>query len=111
MADDMWTTIYAERKALAADLTGLDEGRWSTPSLCASWTVRDVLAHMTATAKTSAPSFFANLLKSGFSFTKLQEKEIAEERGATAQDTLDAFESVQDSTKHPPGPPLTWLGE
>ena len=58
MADaGVWQMIHSERAALAADLGSLDEARWATPSLCGEWTVRDVLAHMTATAKISAPSF------------------------------------------------------
>ncbi|MGI9006851.1 MAG: maleylpyruvate isomerase N-terminal domain-containing protein [Streptosporangiaceae bacterium] len=39
--------------------------RWSTPSLCGEWTVRDVLAHMTATASMSPGSFFAKMVGSG----------------------------------------------
>lgn len=56
---DMWDTIHSERRALAADVTGLIEPQWSTPSLCAAWTVRDVLAHMTATARMGQGQFIA----------------------------------------------------
>src|SRR6266581_7256319 len=73
---DIWPVIRAERKALAADLNSLDDDRWATPSLCTQWTVRDVLAHMTATAKMSPPSFFVKLAGSGFSLTKVQAKDI-----------------------------------
>ena len=41
MASDLWPTIHAERKALAADLDGLPDREWDTPSLCGGWTVRD----------------------------------------------------------------------
>ena len=51
MADSIWPTVRAEREALARDLRSISEEQWSTPSLCEGWTVRDVLAHMTATAK------------------------------------------------------------
>lgn len=58
MADaGVWQMIHTDRAALAADLDSMDERRWTTPSLCGEWTVRDVLAHMTATAKISAPGF------------------------------------------------------
>jgi Mycothiol maleylpyruvate isomerase N-terminal domain len=46
---DIWPVIHAERKALASDLRSLQDDLWSTTSLCSEWTVRDVLAHMTAT--------------------------------------------------------------
>ncbi|TMD08817.1 MAG: maleylpyruvate isomerase family mycothiol-dependent enzyme [Chloroflexi bacterium] len=56
---DPWPVIHEERRALAADLEGLTDAQWATPSLCAGWTVRDVLGHMTATAKMTPPRFVA----------------------------------------------------
>ena len=111
MANDIWPTVHAERKALAADLSGLEDDKWSTPSLCEGWTVRDVLAHMTATAKITPATFFPKLLASGFSLGKLQAKDIEAERGATPAETLSHFREIETSSKHPPGPTATWLGE
>lgn len=108
---DIWSTIHAERKALASDLSGLTADQWSTPSLCEGWSVRDVLAHMTATAKITPPAFFAKIAGSGFKLTKMQVKDIATERGDSPADTLAGFEAVITSVKHPPGPLDTWLGE
>jgi uncharacterized protein (TIGR03083 family) len=108
---DMWSTIHAERQALATDLGALSETQWATPSLCTGWSVRDVLAHMTATARTGPPQFVGKLIASGFSFTKMQSKEIANELGGSPAETLARFRSVLDSTKSPPGPTDTWLGE
>lgn len=108
---DIWPTVHAERRALAADLRGLSTGDWDKPSLCSEWTVRDVLAHMTSAAKLTPPAFFGQMIGSGFSFGKAQAKGVAANRGATAADTLAGFESVQTSVKHPPGPVQTWLGE
>jgi len=108
---DNWAVIHGERKALAGDLAGLADEQWTVPSLCSEWTVRDVLAHMTATAKITPPAFFAKLAAAGFSLTRLQAKDIAVERGASAADTLARFEAVITSVKHPPGPLDTWLGE
>src|SRR5260370_34367861 len=58
---DVWATVHAERAALAADLDGIDDQQWAAQSLCGQWTVRDVLAHMTATAKISPPLFIAKM--------------------------------------------------
>src|SRR5690242_1751858 len=66
---------------------------------------------MTATAKITPPAFFGKLASSGFSLTKLQDKDIARERGGSPAETLAAFEAVITSVKHPPGPLDTWLGE
>lgn len=108
---EIWPVIHAERKALATDLGALGQDQWASPSLCATWTVRDVLAHMTATAKMTPPAFFAKLAGTGFSFDRLQEKNIAAGQGATPADTLSRFEAELTSVKHPPGPVDSWLGE
>src|SRR3954452_16245874 len=110
-ASAVWPTIHAERKALAADLDGLAAGEWDTPSLCAGWSVRDVVAHMTAATKLNGPKFFGKLVGSGFSFDRVQNKGIAAERGAAPAETLAHFKGQIDSTGRPPGPVDTMLGE
>src|SRR4051794_32126909 len=109
--DSIWPIVASERHALAEDLSGITDAQWDTASLCTGWTVRDVLAHMTGTAKVSTLSFFPKLIGSGFRLTRMQEKDIERERGATPADTLAHFRSVEGSTTHPPGPTVTWLGE
>jgi uncharacterized protein (TIGR03083 family) len=108
---DIWPVIHAERKDLATDLQALDDEQWQAASLCSRWTVRDVAAHMTATVKITPPAFFAKLAMSGFNFGRLQDKDIAAEKGASKADTLARFEAVVNSEKHPPGPIDSWLGE
>jgi uncharacterized protein (TIGR03083 family) len=108
---DIWPTIQAERKSLAHDLESLDQDQWAKTSLCTQWTVWDVVAHMTATAKITPPVFFGKMLTSGFSLTTLQGKDIAVERGDSPASALARFEAVESSRKHPPGPLDTWLGE
>ncbi len=107
----IWPTIHAERKALADDLDNVDDAQWETPSLCDNWSVHDVLAHMTATAKLTPPQFVGKLLGSGFKFGKVQEAGVASERAGSPAETLARFKAQVDSSRHPPGPPDTWLGE
>jgi len=114
MADiDIWPVVHDERAALAADLTSasLGEEQWSGPSQCEGWSVRDVLAHMTATASMTPGKFFPKMIASGFSFDKVQDKGIAAERGASGAETLSRFQAVIGSEKKPPGPKDTVLGE
>ena len=108
---DVWPVIHDERKALAAQLAGISEAAWGTRSLCSDWTVRDVLAHMTATTELSAASFFPKLIGSGFSLKKLQAKDMARERGSSGPEALERFTARLDSTGRPPGPVDTMLGE
>jgi uncharacterized protein (TIGR03083 family) len=111
MADSPWPTIHAERAALADDLESLTPDQWSTPSLCAGWTVADVLAHQVSTAKMTPGAFFARFAGSGFSFTKFAQKGIAAEGAAGPAAALQELSRVQTWTKAPPGPKDTWLGE
>ena len=108
---EIWPVIHAEREALAIDLGAIGPDQWASPSLCGSWTVRDVVAHMTATAKMTPPAFLVKLAGAGFSFDRLQERNVAAERGATPADTFRRFQAELTSVKHPPGPVDSWLGE
>ena len=107
----MWTTIAAERGALAQDLSGLSEHEWAARSLCTDWSVQDVLAHMTSTAQMSPPKFVAGFAGSGFNFSKFSAKGIAKHRGSSSAETLQRFRDQQHSTSAPPGPKPSWLGE
>jgi uncharacterized protein (TIGR03083 family) len=103
--------IRDERAALAADLESLDDAGWSTASLCSGWSVRDVLAHMTATAKMTPPKFFAKFAAAGFRFDAMVAKEIARQESGTPAQVLAEFRGLVDATNHPPGPVEAMLGE
>lgn len=110
-ASSPWPLIRAERAALAADLESLDDAGWATASLCSGWSVRDVLAHMTATAKMTPPKFFAKLAASGFRFDAMVAKDIKSEESGTPAQGLAEFSGLVDATNHPPGPVEAMLGE
>jgi uncharacterized protein (TIGR03083 family) len=66
---------------------------------------------MTATARMTPPKFFGKMVTSGFSFNKIQAAGIAAEKGASPAETLARFAAEVNSSKHPPGPNDSWLGE
>ncbi len=111
MASSPWPLIHAERRALADDLETLKDAKWDTSSLCDGWSVRQVLAHMTATAEMTPLRFFPKLAGSGFSLTKLSHKDMAERLGGEPANTLARFKANLTSKKSPPGPADSWLGE
>jgi uncharacterized protein (TIGR03083 family) len=111
MAESPWTTIHAERAALAADLGGVTSEQWNTPSLCEGWTVHQVLAHMLATAEMNPVTFFGKFAGSGFNFAKMADKDIARHSQGGPLATLKGFHAVQSSSSAPPGPKDSWLGE
>ena len=47
--ENQWVHIEAERRSLAALLSGLSTEQWEAPSLCERWRVRDVAAHVAMT--------------------------------------------------------------
>jgi uncharacterized protein (TIGR03083 family) len=104
VAGNQWPLIRAERVALIADLDNVTDAQWSTQSLASPWTVRDVLAHMTATAKMTPGRFIGKMAGAGFRFNAMSEQGVKEELGATPTETLAAFKTVVDRTTSPPGP-------
>ncbi len=111
MPANPWPIIHAERRALVADLEPTSDQQWATQSLCADWSVQDVLAHMTATAKMTPPRFFGAFIASGFRFNAVQAKGVAAERGGSGADALARFKQELDATAHPPGPVDAMVGE
>jgi uncharacterized protein (TIGR03083 family) len=111
--DDLWPTIHAERRALAADLGVLTDAQWQTQSLCEGWSVRELLAHMTGTATTSFPKFAARITRAGFRPTTMLERLIDENLGSSPADTLARFTSTiySESAPLPMLPTAQWLGE
>lgn len=61
---------YAERARLAGLLAELSPQQWASPSLCAGWRVREVVAHMTAPFHTSGLRVLAGLLRARGSYDR-----------------------------------------
>jgi uncharacterized protein (TIGR03083 family) len=107
----VWPLIRTERAALAADLTDLSDEQWATPSLCSGLTVREVLAHLTASASLNAVRWLAGVIRCRFDFDKQVAMRLAEQLGTTPAETLERFRRVVPSTTKPPLPAVAMLGE
>jgi uncharacterized protein (TIGR03083 family) len=101
----------AERAALAADLAGLDEERWTTTSLCTGLTVREVLAHLTSAGTLNGSRWLAGVIRCRFDFDKQVQMRLAEHVGSSGADALARFRRIVASTTSPPLPKLAMLGE
>jgi uncharacterized protein (TIGR03083 family) len=109
---DTWQMIKEERTSLVDALAALPAADWDAPSLCAGWPVRDVVAHMIATANMTPPKFVLELGRSGFNFQKLTRKDIQRHgAGKTSTELVDALRARIDARTAPPGPAASWLGE
>ncbi len=111
MAANPWPIIHAQRHALVADVEPLTEEQWGTQSLCAEWSVRDVVAHMNATAQMTPPRFFGKFVGAAFKFHTVSARDVAAERGSSGADALNRFKQHLDDTTHPPGPIDAMVGE
>jgi uncharacterized protein (TIGR03083 family) len=106
-----WPIIHGERRALLADARGLSVAQWSTASLCAGWTVRDVFAHQAATSLMTPGRFFSKLAAARFRFNDMSAKDIAELNADGVEQTMAVMERQLDAETHPPGPVEAMLGE
>ena len=69
--DEGWRVVDERRVQIADILDGLGPEQWSTPSLCAGWTVRDVGAHLSIAATSSVREVLPWMLKSRGSFDRM----------------------------------------
>ncbi|MGI6872820.1 maleylpyruvate isomerase family mycothiol-dependent enzyme [Amycolatopsis sp. 3B14] len=111
MTGNLWPLVHAERAALADDLADLTDKQWATPSLCAGLSVREVLAHLTASASLTPMRWLAGVIRCRFDFDKQVAVRLAEHLGDAPADTLARFRRVVGSTTKPPLPVIALLGE
>lgn len=110
-SEQHWEMIRAERGRLADDLEALRPAEWSVPTLCADWSVEDVVAHLTAGASIGRWGWLRSIAGAGFRPAVHNARRLAEHRGPTPAQTLDRFRGVVDSRVAPTGDLWAWLGE
>jgi uncharacterized protein (TIGR03083 family) len=99
---DPRSAVAAEFAALADLLGALPDAAWDTPSLCAGWRVREVVAHMTMAVRYPPAEFGALLRDCGGDFTRLSNM-VASRDAALPRGTLDG--NLRDEAMHRWAPP------
>lgn len=84
MLDD----VAAERCSLADQLEDLTDDEWAAPSLCAGWTVHDVVAHLTMSTRTSVPRVAWAVLRARGDFDRAFADEARERAARFGPDEL-----------------------
>ena len=100
---DLQAVVAAEFTWLAAVLDGLGGAAWDTPSLCAGWRVREVVAHMTMAVRYTPPEFYAELEACQGDFTLLSNRVAARDAELP---TTTLIANLRDDAMHawvPPG--------
>ncbi|MGU3497904.1 maleylpyruvate isomerase family mycothiol-dependent enzyme [Mycobacterium sp. C31M] len=101
--NDIWPLVHAERRALIEDLEQLRPEQWETPSLCQSWTVHDVVAHLVDVAESTRLGFARDMVRADFDFDRQNERGITRVKAAPAQ-TLARLKRATHRTTTPLAP-------
>ncbi|MBC6456904.1 maleylpyruvate isomerase family mycothiol-dependent enzyme [Actinomadura sp. HBU206391] len=83
----------AERRRVARTLAGLTAQQWAAPSLCADWTVRDVVAHMADGVQGSTIGFIAGMVTVRFDIDEYNKKTAASLARRPTRELAMAFDS------------------
>lgn len=101
--DDTFEMIAAERRQLADEMAGWTDAQWGTRSLCGSWTVREVAAHLVTPFTVPGPRFFVGIVTSGFNFDRANDR-IA--RAEAAKPTVEIIGTLRANAEHRFTPPM-----
>ena len=110
--EETFALVAAERRELADLLDALDEAQWDTPSLCAGWRLRDVVAHLLMEVTIGAPRLLLGMATHRFDFDRFAYRwAIAEAEAGT--NLAERLRAQADHRFTPPGAgpeaPLTHL--
>lgn len=96
--------VEAERLSLCELLDGLDDEQWRAPSLCAGWTVREVVAHLTTPTRTSLPAMVLGMARARGDFHRMADRD-ARRRSArsTPQELVAQLRETAGSPRRMPG--------
>jgi uncharacterized protein (TIGR03083 family) len=100
---DLQPAVAAEFQALAGLLDSATDAQWDTPSLCAGWRVREVIAHMTMAARYSEEEFMAELRRCEFDFGRLSNEIAARDAELPAGELVASLRSEVMQHWTPPG--------
>ena len=80
-----------ERSALVDDLSTLTFEQWHSPTLCGTWDVEDVVAHLGAASILSTWGWIRSIVGARFDADVHNQRRLEEFRGATPSATLERF--------------------
>jgi uncharacterized protein (TIGR03083 family) len=96
--------VSAERCRLADYVADLTDEQWASPSLCAAWRVRDVIAHLTVTTRMSVPRLLPAVVRARGDFDRMALDLAGRRAGAyTTTELVAQLRESADSTRRMPG--------
>jgi uncharacterized protein (TIGR03083 family) len=100
---DLQPAVAADFLALADLLDSATDAQWDTPSLCAGWRVREVIAHMTMAARYPEDKFMAELQRCEFDFGRLSNEIAGRDAGLPTRELVANLRSEVMQHWTPPG--------
>lgn len=108
---EVWSLVHAERRRLVHDLAPLRTEEWDTPSLCAGWSIHDVLAHLVDSASNGRLAFVGSMVRARGDFHRANAQGVRRHRRDDPQQTLAALREAISLTRTPPAHRATRLVE
>ena len=108
---EYWDLIHTERARLADLLTTLEPEQWALATLCADWTVEQVVAHLSVAANTGRWAWIRSIVRAGFDPAKHNARLLERSLGGSPEETLAKFHSSISLTIAPTKDFPAFLGE
>ena len=103
---DLWPSTIRARRSLLSTFEELEDGDWSVGSLCAGWTIRQVLAHLVLAARPPAQRYIAAVARAKGDFNKANHSLAVADAARPTGELLLEYSAVIDHRRFsPPG----WL--
>lgn len=97
--DEILAALEQERLRLCAFLDRLDPTDWSVPSLCAGWTVADVVAHLTIPTHTTWSQVITGAIRARGRFHRMTLRQARDR--AAAFPSADLVQQLRDTAGSP----------
>jgi uncharacterized protein (TIGR03083 family) len=104
--DEIWPEIEAYKRSLIAVLADLTDEDWQRSSLCAGWTVKEVVAHLPYHQIDLGTAAGGMLKARGNVDRMIQDVAVRRATAMSTVELLDRFRGMLGSRRHPPG--VTW---
>jgi uncharacterized protein (TIGR03083 family) len=100
----LYRLTVAERQRLTDLLTGLDPAAWAADSMCAGWRVREVVAHINATATQSYDEFLESVQQAGGDINLACDRRAKADADRFSDADLLATQRLRIASRWTPGP-------
>ena len=100
---DITGSIAAERRELAEVLAALPPESWDSPTLCAGWRVREVVAHITMPFRYPLPRFAFEMIRSRGNFNRMADRCARRDGAAPPGELASALRGNEGNPWKPPG--------